>query len=104
VLTVADVGSNCGRSINFEFGSLNLAANYVSANTMFTGTSTSQGKLSWNPSAKTLIITLGGGSGSLTGVAAATPIYTPTTGLEDLASPGNSMAAAPFSASATSRF
>jgi hypothetical protein len=104
VLTVADVGSNCGGSTNFKFGSVNLAANYVSANTIFSGTSSSQGKLAWNPSTNALTITLGAGSGSQTGVAASTPIYTPSTGLEDLASPGNAMAANPFSAPATSRF
>jgi hypothetical protein len=104
LLTVADVGSNCGGSTNFKFGSVNLAANYVNANTTFSGTSSSQGKLTWNPSTNTLTITLGAGTGSQTGVAASTPIYTPSTALKDLATPGNAMAANPFSAPATSRF
>jgi hypothetical protein len=104
VLTVADVGSNCGGATNFKFGSVNLAANYVNANTTFSGTSSNQGKLTWDPAAKTLTITLGAGTGSQTGVAASTPIYTPSTALKDLASPGNAMAANLFSAPATSRF
>jgi hypothetical protein len=104
LLTVADVGSNCGGSTNFKFGSVNLAANYVNANTTFSGTSSSQGKLTWNPSTNTLTVTLGAGTGSQTGVAASTPIYTPSTALKDLASAGNAMAANPFSAPATSRF
>jgi hypothetical protein len=104
LLTVADVGSNCGGSTNFKFGSVNLAANYVNANTTFSGTSSNQGKLTWNPSTNTLTITLGAGTGSQTGVAASTPIYTPSAALKDLASPGNAMAANPFSAPATSRF
>ena len=104
VLTVADVGSNCGGSTNFKFGSVSLAANYVNANTTFSGTSSNQGKLTWDPAAKTLTITLGAGTGSQTGVAVSTPIYTPNAALKDLASPGNGMAATPFSAPATSRF
>jgi len=104
VLTIADVGSNCGGATNFKFGSVNLAANYVNANTTFSGTSSNQGKLTWDPAAKTLTITLGAGTGSQTGVAVSTPIYTPNTGLKDLASPGNTIAATPFSGPATSRF
>jgi hypothetical protein len=104
LLTVADVGSNCGGATNFKFGSVNLAANYVNANTTFSGTSSNQGKLTWNPSTNTLTITLGAGTGSQTGVAASTPIYTPSTAPKDLASPGNAMAANLFSAPATSRF
>ena len=104
VLTVADVASNCGGATNFKFGSVNLAANYVNANTTFSGTSSNQAKLTWDPAAKTLTITLGAGTGSQTGVAVSTPIYTPNAGLKDLASPGNTMAASPFSAPATSRF
>jgi hypothetical protein len=104
VLTIADVGSNCGGSTNFAFGSLNLGANYVNANTTFSGTSGNQGKLTWDPAAKTLTITLGAGTGSQTGVGVSTPIYTPSTALADLATPGNTMAATAFSAPATSRF
>jgi hypothetical protein len=103
ILTIADVGSNCGGSTNFKFGTVNLNANYVNANTTFSGTGGNQGKLTWDPSANTLTITLGAGSG-LSGVASSTPIYTPSTALDDLASPGNAMAAMPFSAPATSRF
>ena len=104
VLTISGVGSNCGGSTNFKFGSVNLATNYVNANTTFSGTSSNRGKLTWDPGAKTLTITLGAGTGSQSGVAVSTPIYTPSTALKDLASPGNTMAATPFSAPATSRF
>ena len=104
ILTVADVGSNCGGATNFRFGSVNLGANYVSANTTFSGTGANQGRVSWSPSTNSLTITLGQGSGSQTGVALSTPIYTPSTLIDDLASPGNTMAATAFSAPATSRF
>ena len=104
LLTIADVGSNCGGATNFRFGSVNLGANYVSANTTFAGTGANQGRLSWNPTTNSLTITLGQGSGSQTSVALSTPTYTPSTGLDDLATPGNTMAATPFSAPATSRF
>ena len=42
------------------------------------------------------------GNGSQMGVGVSTPVYTPSTALEDMA--GNTMAAAPFSAPGTSRF
>ena len=104
VLTVADVGANCGGSTNFKFGSVNLAADYVNADTMFSGNGVNQGRLTWNPTSNTLTITLGGGSGSQTGVAASTPIYTPDAALKDLASPANFMTATAFTAPGTSRF
>jgi hypothetical protein len=99
-LTVADVGAaNCGAT-NFRFGSVDLGANYVNANTLFSGGN--QGSLVWNPIARTLTIRLASGNGSQTGVGASTPVYTPSTALEDLA--GNTMAATAFSAPGTSRF
>ena len=104
VLTIADVGSNCGVSTNFRFGSVNLGANYMSADATFAGTGANQGRLSWSPTTNSLTITLGQGSGSQTGVALSTPNYTPSTALDDLATPSNTMAATPFSAPATSRF
>jgi len=104
VLTITDVGSNCGGATSFKFGSVNLGANYVNANTTFAGTGANQGRLSWSPATNSLTITLGQGSGSQTSVAVSTPIYTPSTVLDDLAIPSNTMAATPFSAPATSRF
>jgi hypothetical protein len=102
VLTIADVGSNCGGL--FRFGSVDLAANYVNANTMFSGSGGNQGQLRWNPSANTLTITLGAGTGSQTGVPPSAPVYTPNAALRDLASPANTMSATAFTAPATSRF
>ncbi len=104
ILSITAVGANCGGSSNFKFGSVNLAADYVNANTVFSGTGASQGSLVWNPSANTLTITLGTGLGSQTNVPASTPVYTPDTVLKDLASPANTMSATAFSAPATSRF
>jgi hypothetical protein len=100
VLTVADVGANCGGATNFQFGSVNLAADYVNANTLFAGGN--QGRLRWTPATRTLQIRLANGNGSQTGVAASIPVYTPSTALKDLA--GNTMAATPFSAPAATRF
>ena len=102
-LSVADVtSSNCGGAANFKFGSVNLAANYVGSNTTFTGTGSGQGSLIWTPGSNTLRITLGSGTGSVTGVAASTPVYTPDATLKDLA--GNAIVTTAFSAPATSRF
>jgi hypothetical protein len=101
-LSVNDVGANCGGSTSFKFGTVDLAANYVNADTVFSGNGANQGRLVWAPSTTTLTITLGGGSGSQTGVADSTPTYTPNAALKDLA--GNTMTATAFSAPATSRF
>ena len=100
VLTVADVGANCGGATNFQFGSVNLGADYVNANTLFAGGN--QGNLLWTPAARTLRIRLAAGNGSQTGVAASIPVYTPSTALRDLA--GNAMTATAFSAPAASQF
>ena len=100
VLTVADVGANCGGATNFRFGSVNLAANYVNANTLFAGGN--QGRLVWDPTARTLQVRLAANNGSQTGVALSIPVYTPDTALRDLA--GNTMTATAFSAPAASRF
>jgi hypothetical protein len=104
VLTISGVGSNYGGSTNLTFGSVNLAANYVNANTTFVGTSGNEGKVTWSPPASTLTITLGAGTGSQSGVAVSTPIHTPSTALKDLASAGTRWPQTPFSAPATSRF
>jgi hypothetical protein len=104
VLTIANVGANCGGATSFRFGSVALGANYVNANTTFSGNGANQGRLTWSPAARTLTITLGNGNGSQQNVPASTPAYTPSALLEDLAAPPNTMAAAAFSAPATSRF
>jgi hypothetical protein len=99
-LSVTAVGSNCGGTANFKFGSVNLAANYVSVSTLFSGLTASS--LVWTPGANTLRLTLGTGNGTQTSVPVSTPVYTPNAALKDLA--GNAMTASAFSAPATSRF
>ncbi len=98
-LTVATT-SGC----SFNLGTIGLGADYVNAPTTFSGNGGNASILAWNPTAKTLTITLGTGNGSQTSVGVSTPTYTPSTMLDDLASPGNTMTTALFSAPATSRF
>ena len=59
LLRVVDVGANCGGPGNFRFGSVNLAADYVSSDVTFTGNNGNQSMLAWSPTARTLTITLG---------------------------------------------
>jgi hypothetical protein len=98
-LTVATT-SGC----SFNLGTIGLGADYVNAPTTFSGNGGNASILAWNPTAKTLTITLGTGNGSQTSVGVSTPTYAPSTMLDDLASPGNTMTTALFSAPATSRF
>jgi hypothetical protein len=103
-LTVTSVGSaNCGGAANFKLGSVQLGGDYVASTRTFSGSSTSQSQLAWNPTAHTLTITLGSPSG-LTNllVAAGRPTYTPSTSLRDVA--GNAINSAAFSPSGTSGF
>ncbi len=102
LLRVVDVGANCGGPGNFRFGSVNLAADYVSSDVTFTGSNGNQSMLAWSPTARTLTITLGAGSGQRTNVPASAPIYTPDAALMDPA--GNTIVATPFTAPTTSRF
>ena len=102
LLRVVDVGANCGGPGNFRFGSVNLAQDYVSSDVTFTGNNGNQSMLAWSPTARTLTITLGAGSGQRTNVPASAPIYTPDAGLTDPA--GNTIVATPFTAPTTSRF
>jgi hypothetical protein len=104
VLSISNVGANCGGATSFRFGSVALGANYVASNTTFSGNGANQGELVWSPTARTLTITLGGGNGSQTNVPLSTPVYTPSALLEDLAAPPNTMPTTAFSAPATSRF
>jgi Bacterial Ig-like domain (group 3) len=104
VLSILNVGSNCGGGANFRFGSVALGQNYVTSNTTFSGNNANASVLTWNPTARTLTITLGTGDGSQSNVPASIPVYTPNALLDDLATPGNSIVTTPFSAPATSRF
>jgi hypothetical protein len=98
-------GGNCGGTANFHFGSVALGGNYVTADRTF-GSFLGGSQIVWNPTAKTLTITLGslgfvfGGINS--NVTAGTPVYTPNSALQDFA--GNSIVTTPFSAPGTSRF
>ncbi len=104
VLSIANVGANCGGATSFRFGSVALGQNYVSSDTTFTGNNANASVLTWDPVARTLTITLGNGNGNQTNVPASTPVYTPDALLDDLASPANLIVASPFSAPAASRF
>jgi hypothetical protein len=102
LLRVVDVGANCGGAGSFRFGQVNLAQNYVTADVTFTGNNGAQSLLAWNPTARSLTVTLGAGNGQLTNVPASAPVYTPDSGIRDLA--GNAIVATAFTAPATSRF
>jgi hypothetical protein len=101
VLTISAVGAtNCG-GVAFRLGSVKLGGNYVTTTDTYSGTS----QLTWDPTARTLTVKLGTVSNVLAvsfGIAAGTPIYTPSSSLKDIA--GNAMSATAFSAPGTSRF
>ncbi|MCW3066480.1 MAG: hypothetical protein JWN32_3652, partial [Solirubrobacterales bacterium] len=102
-LTITAVGSSCGGTGNFKFGSVALGGNYVNADTTYSGSGGSKSTLTWDPVAHTLAIMLGTPSAAgNTGIAAGTPTYTPSAALKDLA--GNTISASAFTASGTSRF
>jgi Chitobiase/beta-hexosaminidase C-terminal domain len=102
-LTITSVGSNCGGSGNFHVGSIALGGDYVSATRTFSGSGSSRSQLQWAPGTRTVKITLGAASGSVSiGVAAGTPTYTPSSSLTDPA--GNAINTSAFSPSGTSRF
>jgi Chitobiase/beta-hexosaminidase C-terminal domain len=101
-LTITAVGSNCGGTANFHFGSVALGGNYVSTTRTF-GSSLGASQITWDPSARTLTIKLGLASGAVSvGVSAGTPTYTPSSSLTDIA--GNTINTNAFSAPGTSRF
>jgi hypothetical protein len=94
------VATTSGCTLNF--GSVALSADYVAATRTFSGNGSNASSVVWNPTTKTLTITLGNPSGTRnTGVAASVPSYTASTALKDLA--GNSIGAGPF-AGTSSRF
>jgi hypothetical protein len=97
--TLSMTASGCGTG--FKVGSVALNANYVNADTSFSGNGSNASSVTWDPSAKTLTIQFGNGIGSATGVAASIPSYTANTGLQDLA--GNAIGAGPYSGT-SSRF
>ena len=68
----------------------------------FTGNNGAQSLLTWNPTTRALTVTLGAGNGQLTNVPVSAPIYTPDSGIRNLA--GNAIVATAFTAPATSRF
>jgi hypothetical protein len=100
-LTVTSVGSsNCGGSANFHLGSITLGGDYVAATRTFAG---SKAAITWDPTARTLTLTLDNASGAVnSGIAAGTPTYTPSSSLKDMA--GNTINTSAFSPSGTSRF
>ena len=71
-----------------KVGSIALGANYVSSTTSFNGNGSNVSEISLS-TAGILTIKLGTGSNSPTGASASTPIYTPVSGLSDLA--GNAL-------------
>jgi hypothetical protein len=101
VLTISAVdAANCGGAA-FRLGSVKLGGNYVSSTVTYSGTS----QITWDPTARTLTVKLGTVSNVLAvslGIAAGTPVYTPSSSLKDIA--GNAMSATGFSAPGTSRF
>jgi hypothetical protein len=104
VLTITQVGSNCGGTANFNFGSVALGSDYVSGSTRTFGSSLVNSTITWTPGTRTLVIKLGAASGGTSNllVSAGTPTYTPSASLKDIA--GNTINTSPFSPSGTSRF
>jgi hypothetical protein len=101
-LTITAVGSNCGGTGNFHFGSVTLGGNYVGGTRTF-GSSLGASQITWDPSDRTLTLKLGTASGTvMSGIAAGTPSYTPSSSLKDIA--GNTISTSAFSPGGTSRF
>jgi Chitobiase/beta-hexosaminidase C-terminal domain len=102
-LSITAVGaSSCGGTANFHFGTVALGGDYVAATRTF-GSALGASQIGWNPTARTLTITLGAASGTVnSGIAVGTPVYTPNSSLKDLAA--NTITTSAFSAPGTSRF
>jgi hypothetical protein len=102
VVTIADGGTSdtlssvTASGCTFHFGSVALNADYVSSTSTFTANGANASAITWNPTSRTLTITLGavatGGQNS--SVPSSTPNYSPDAVLKDLA--GNAIAAGPF--------
>lgn len=87
VLTVT--GAGCP---SLRIGSVSLGGDYTSTALSFAGNNANGSSLTWNPTAKTLTITLGAGTSGGSTLTSTTifPTYTPVTGLTDIA--GNPLA------------
>ncbi|MGO4589468.1 hypothetical protein [Paenarthrobacter sp. 2TAF44] len=84
--TLTVTGAGCP---TLRVGSVALGGNYTDSALTFSGNGGNASSLSWNPTARTLTITLGGGTaGSNTVSTSPTPIpsYTPASGITDIAS------------------
>ncbi len=84
VVTITDSGTNdvltvTSNTCTFNLGSVTLGGNYVTTTRSFSGTGTNgRSSITWNATSNTLTITLGTANGGVsTGVAAASPTYTP---------------------------
>ncbi|MDQ6849174.1 MAG: hypothetical protein M3070_04205, partial [Actinomycetota bacterium] len=105
VVTVTQNGTNDtltvsgGATCTFHLGSIALGANYVSATATFAGSgaagSGANSTIAWNPSTKTLTLTLGKKQTGtvVTGAPNRTPVYTADSALKDLAGNGISTTA-----------
>ncbi|XAS72103.1 hypothetical protein VUN82_24030 [Micrococcaceae bacterium Sec5.1] len=88
-----------------RFGSVALGGNYTDSALSFSGNGNNASSLSWNPAARTLTITLGGGTaGGNTVSTSPTPVpsYTPASGITDIAS--NPLSTNQFTSPTASRF
>ncbi len=107
VVTITNSGTNDVLTVSsgtctFNLGSIALGGDYVTATTTFSGNGSNKSSISWTVSTKVLSITLGNASAATrTGVAAGTPVWTPSTSITDVA--GNAMAATAFTGT-SSRF
>gem|GEM_PF-1311695 len=84
--TLTVTGAGCP---TLRVGSVALGGNYTSSALSFSGNGGNASSLSWNPTARTLTITLGSGTaGSNTVSTSPTPVpsYTPASGITDIAS------------------
>ncbi|MFK0009844.1 Ig-like domain-containing protein [Paenarthrobacter sp. NPDC090520] len=94
-LTVSVTNSACN---TFRFGTVSLGKDYENSGSVtFRGSSTSASVLVWNPTTKTLTITLGAlssGSPNTTAQGAAAAKFTPSSGLSDIA--GNALSTSQF--------
>ncbi|SDX58316.1 hypothetical protein SAMN04487912_1195 [Arthrobacter sp. cf158] len=105
-VTSADVLSVTATGCStLKLGTVDLGGNYTSQTLTYRGTSTNASVLEWNPTAKTITITLGAlvsGNPISSMQSADNAAFTPASGLTDIA--GNALSTAKFTSAATSRF
>lgn len=100
-VTITDAGNNDVLSVSatscpgLKVGSIALGANYVGSTTSFSGSGSNASAVDLLLNGTSLVITLGAGSGSATGVGNSTPVFTPTAGIKDMAA--NALATTPVS-------